>query len=191
MNDATPGAPQVPALAESQKKYTHSHVFDELISSPEDLPGLVAYGLYKSRKRQWISDFETANGKPPTKEECLGYSFGFRDQSLSALREEAEGALFRFAEDVIESRKPELMVESFNQRAINEIADLKTRWASDIAELRGQLRKVSGYRHHIVGHVFGFAVLVLLVFIFSVAIKYEPHLGNMFVSQPNGAANTR
>jgi hypothetical protein len=186
MNDGTgapgAGAEHVPALVDGSKKYNHSHVFDDLISDDEDLPGFVAYGFYKLRKRQWIIDFQRDNGKPPTKDECLQYSFTYRGNSLSALRQEAEGALFRFAEDVIESRKAGLVAEAFNHRAITEIADLKTKWASDIADLSGQLRKVTGYRHHIVGHVFGFIVLVLLAFIFTVAIKYEPRLADWWRS---------
>jgi hypothetical protein len=184
MNDGD-GAPRAVALntvalADSQKRYIHSHVFNDLVQDDEDLAGFVAYGVYKSRKRQWILDFQKDNGVPPTREECLNFSFTYRDDSLAALRRDAEGNLFRFAEELIESRKPELIAEAFNQRAINEIADLRMKLASDIAELRGQLRKVTGYRHHIVGHVVGFIVLVLLVFIFTVAIRYEPHLATLF-----------
>jgi hypothetical protein len=185
------GTPQVPAVQDNQKKYLHSHVFDELISSPEDLPGLVAYGFYKSRKRQWIIEFEQENGRAPTKDECLGYSFGFREQALLALRDEAEGTLFRFAEGVIDSRKPELVSEAFNQRVINELSSMKTSFAADISGLREQLKKVTGYRHHIVGHVIGFIVLLLLVFIFSVAIKYEPHLADFFNWQKHDAASSQ
>jgi hypothetical protein len=96
------------------------------------------------------------------------------------LRQEAEGILFRFAEEIIESKKSGMVAEAFNQRAVNEISDLRTRLSSEFTGLREQFKKVSGYRHHIVGHVFGFIVLVLLVFIFTVAVKYEPHLANLF-----------
>jgi hypothetical protein len=174
------GAPNVPAWVDGQKKYAHSHVFDDLIQNDEDLPGFLAYGVYKSRKRQWIVDFQKDNGVAPTKEQCLDFSFTYREDSLAALRRDAEGRLFRFAEEVIDSRRPELMTEAFNQRAISEVLELKAKLASDIAELKGQLSKVTGYRHHIVGHVFGFIVLLLLAFIFTVAIKYEPRLADMF-----------
>ena len=133
---------KVPALADISKKYNYSHVFDDLIEDAEDLPGLVAYGFYKLRKRQWIIDFEKEKGQSPDKDQCLEYSFTFRDNSLEALRDEAEGVLFRFAENVIESRKPELISEAFNHRAIAEIADLKTKWAADIADLTVRTPKI-------------------------------------------------
>jgi hypothetical protein len=55
------GTTQVPALVDAQKKYSYSRVFDDLILNDEDLPGFVAYGFYKLRKRQWILDFQKDN----------------------------------------------------------------------------------------------------------------------------------
>jgi hypothetical protein len=84
-----------------------------------------------------------------------------------------------------------LISEAFNQRALSEIADLKAKLATDVADLNQQLRKVTGYRHHIVGHVAGFIVILLLAFVFAVAIRYEPRVADILFSQPHGVANTQ
>jgi hypothetical protein len=55
------------------------------------------------------------------------------------------------------------MEEAFNNRTVQELGTL-----------RGAIKKISGYRHHVVGHVIGFFVLVALFWIVLLAIKYEP-----------------
>lgn len=158
--ELVPSAPQ---------RYIHSDIFDRLVTEPDDLPGLVAYGLYQQRKRQWMADHESKFGRQPSEEELRQYAFGYRDGAVEALKNDAQGILFRFSEEVIELQKPDLIAEAFNARTQEELGSLRT-----------SIKKISGYRHHIVGHVVGFLCLLALAFIFTVAIRYEPHLGSMF-----------
>jgi hypothetical protein len=37
-------------------RYIHSEIFDRLVHGPNDIPGLVAYGIYQTRKRTYIND---------------------------------------------------------------------------------------------------------------------------------------
>ena len=42
-----------------EDRYVHSNVFARLVRDQNDLTGLVAYGLYKIRKREWIDKHES------------------------------------------------------------------------------------------------------------------------------------
>ena len=83
------------APTENSDRYIHSDVWDRLVRAPDDLPGIVAYGVYQQRKRQWISDCVKKDGCMPAVPDVKGFSFSFRDNALLSLREEAEGTLFR------------------------------------------------------------------------------------------------
>ena len=159
--------------------YIHSPIYEALVESNDDLPGIVAYGLYQKRKRAWLEDYEKKNKRKPCQIELENFSFSFRDDALSALRTEAEGYLFRFASEIMEKQIQDMSEEAFNSRAIQELA-----------ALRGTIAKISGYKHHIVGHIAGFVVLVFLAFIFTVAIRYEPHVATLF-SNDHGAATAK
>ena len=84
---------------------------------------------------------------------------------LESLRGEAEADMFRFAETVMGSKIEEMMGTALNARTINEIAGLKA-----------EMRRCASYRHHIVGHVIGFGVLVIIVAFIAFIRAHEPSL---------------
>jgi hypothetical protein len=161
--DAQAERPSLPVVAED--RYVHSEVFDRLVKGPNDLPGLIAYGIYQIRKRAWIDACKSKHGLIPSVEELKSFSFGFQADALASLRDEAEGSMFRFAENVMNKRTEEMMQTAFDSRVIAEIEDLKK-----------QIRHVGSYRHHIVGHLIGFAVLVFVAAFFGFALTHEPSL---------------
>jgi hypothetical protein len=136
-------------LAVVDERYIHSEIFARLVKGRNDLPGIIAYGIYQTRKRAWIEAYKTRHGALPTVDELKGFSFGFQDDALAALREEAEGDMFRFAETLMNERTSEMMKTAFDARVIAEVESLRV-----------QVRGVGRYRHHVVGHLIGFAVLV-------------------------------
>jgi len=157
------GAGDAPKRATTD--YIHSDIFVRLVEDKDDLPGLVAYGLYQQRKRQWISFYEDQNGQLPDPRAREDYANGHRDDAIQALREEAEGSLARFADEVMSQQTERMEINALNGRMLEELDSLKKR-----------VGKISGYRHHIVGHVFGFIVLVFITLAATVAITHEPTL---------------
>jgi hypothetical protein len=153
------------ALVAVEENHIHSDVFERIVGGSDDIPGLVAYGIYQIRKREWIEEYQKERGHLPTREEVRNYSFGWRDGSLDSLRGEAEADMFRFAESVMKKKIAEMEGVAFNLRTVNEIADLKR-----------LVRHCGGYRHHIVGHVIGFLVLVALAAAGAFAVAHEPTL---------------
>jgi hypothetical protein len=153
------------ALVAADDHYIHSDIFQKLVKSSNDIPGLVAYGIYQIRKREWIEKYENTHRHPPGRDEVKNYSFGWGDGALNSLRGEAEADMFRFTEKIMAKKIEEMKSTAFNVRAINEVDDLKK-----------LMRRCGSYRHHIVGHVIGFGVLVVIVAVLALVWAHEPSL---------------
>ena len=113
--------------ATAEDRYIHSDIFVRLVRDKDDIPGLVAYGIYQIRKREWIDKHQREYGCLPSREDVKKYSFGWGDGALEALRQEAEGDMYRFAESVVEARLDELMSTAFNTKTTDTSSDL---WCS-------------------------------------------------------------
>lgn len=162
------GGKAISILPETSR-YIHSNIFDRLQTEPHDLVGLVAYGLYQRRKREWIDSFEIAEKRSPTEDEVKAYCFTFNDSVLNDLRRQATNLIFRVSEEFANERLPEMQQEAFNARTTSELVKLNT-----------AIKHISGYRHHIVGHVIGFFVLVLLVWLALFVLHHEPVVSQFF-----------
>ena len=153
--------------APQHDRYVHSDIFDKLVAGDEDLVGLVAYGLYQQRKREWVAEHLSRNKTSPSEDDLKAYSFHYQANALEALTHEAEGIMYKYGEEYIRARLPELQQVAFNEKTVTELVDLKS-----------MIRHISGYGHHVVGHVLGFMVLVLLFYFFTRIIHYEPRIGD-------------
>jgi hypothetical protein len=75
-----------------------SFMYSELVSSPEDMVGHIAYSLYKSNKIKFIEQFKAENGDKTPEESDLE-AFHKATKSLApALRIQAEQILTSFTE---------------------------------------------------------------------------------------------
>lgn len=173
------------------RRYIHSDVWDRLVTSSEDLTGIVAYGLYQLQKREWIAYYEQRNGCLPGENDVKNYSTSKRQAEITALRNNAEGMLVRFGEVLVSARMPEMQERAFN-----------TRTKVEIAAARDQLKKISvdlirrtGYLHHIIAHVLGFGAVVAIIVIVTLIALYDksPREIVSVISEqliPHNAANT-
>ena len=74
----------------------HNPIFTKLVVDSDDkLLGMVAYGIYKTSKREWIQVFTEEQGRPPTTAELTAYAgtWNATDAATSALAEFASGAI--------------------------------------------------------------------------------------------------
>jgi hypothetical protein len=148
----------------------HSDIFDRLAAGNEtDLIGLVAYGLYQRRKRCWIKDFQEKTGRYPSAADREFYAFGYRDDAISALRQEAEGVMATFGEQTIEGQLPELRRDALNAETQAVLSSIDNR-----------INHLNGYGHHIVGHLVGFLVLVGGFAVLALILHFEPTLANIY-----------
>jgi hypothetical protein len=164
------GEALVPAtqLAVPDKGPGHSDIFDRLGANGKhpDLVALVAYGLYQRRKRAWMEKFRNDhNGCHPTEKERMGFALGFQDEMIGALRRDAEGYLASFAATIADQRTEEFKLNALDFRAREALTGINDK-----------LTKLDTYKHHIFGHLFGFATLIIIVALVALGIKYEPSL---------------
>lgn len=96
------------ALPAGQTEDKFNTIFKRLVSGPDDLVGMVAYGIYKQEKRDWIIRFQTEKGRRPNEAEVWAFNEHFSETALARLRSEAESMLIAFAESVVESRTPDI-----------------------------------------------------------------------------------
>jgi hypothetical protein len=160
---------RIAAAKAAPDRYIHSDIFERLVADQDDLAGLVAYGLYQRRKRQWIDREQARKSCLPSEAEVRAYSGTFEDGALSSLKREAEQVLSAFAEDRIIDRFDDIQEGAFNARAIEELSNIK----SDIKSLKSM-------RHHILGHIIGFMSLVAIYVLITIAVEHEPSIRQVF-----------
>jgi hypothetical protein len=69
-------------------------LFNKLVTADDDLIGLVAYGLYKQNKYDWLAAFEKSCGRRPTGDESRAYVVGEgTPRRVATYRQIAESAL--------------------------------------------------------------------------------------------------
>lgn len=83
-------------------------IFQRLVRDPDDLVGLVAYGIYKQEKRDWIIRHRNEYSRRPSDDEVRSFNSHYSDMALERFRNEAESMMIDFAEVVVESRAPEI-----------------------------------------------------------------------------------
>lgn len=150
----------------------HSDIFERLSAGDKsDLIGLVAYGLYQRRKRAWIKDFHNAQGRYPSWEERKAYAFSYRGDALGALRSEAENTMAEFAETVVEEQITELRADA-----------LSVQTQAVLSGIDQKIERLGRYRHHIIGHLAGFLILVALVALGTLIINFEPTVHGVYNS---------
>ncbi|MGX9982012.1 hypothetical protein ACTHAX_19920 [Methylobacterium fujisawaense] len=71
-------------------------------------PGLIAYGLYKVAKREWVEGIRARHGRGPTAEELDAYAATWTDSMLTGLRERADSTLAAFGNVVVSEATPSI-----------------------------------------------------------------------------------
>jgi hypothetical protein len=92
-------------------------VYEKLVLRDDDLVGLIAYALYKQRKRAWIVDFKAQQAREPSQEEERSYLIGETTTArLSDYRQQSESILASYADEVIKSATPTIQREAIAGR---------------------------------------------------------------------------
>lgn len=88
-----------------------NYVFNRLVRADDDLPGMIAYCLYKKHKIEHIKEFNTKYGKDPTDEELQGFHSSSNENTLiDFYYSKADEMLVGFSNSVIDYSKP--LIES-------------------------------------------------------------------------------
>ena len=154
---------------EVSPRYIHSEMWDRLVESEEDLPGVVAYGLYQRRKREWIGYYKSHHGHLPPEDQVKNYSAGQRDTATRALKEEARGVLFRFGAQYAQEQLPELQRQALNAATLEKISEFDGK----LTIIRERLEHRTSLGYHLRTHITAFFIVVGLLALIAFAGSYE------------------
>lgn len=75
-------------------KGKYNFIYEKLVSTEDDLVGLIAYGIYKKHKIEFITKIKDEYNREPTEEECKSFSAASTTESqLKNYRGQAETLL--------------------------------------------------------------------------------------------------
>lgn len=105
-----------------------------------DIPGLVAYALYKRQKRDWIVGYRLQNdGRLPSDEEVRAVTSGYLNHDLrETLRQRASDILSDYAEVYVQALEPQIRQEALAGEMLRQARDIER----SITEKSGLWRQV-------------------------------------------------
>lgn len=92
---------------------THNTMYERLVDqSGNKVQGFIAYGLYKTAKREWVRKYEADHGRAPKVAEIAAYVSAYTPQTIDAFEAQAAGVLSQFAGGVVSDARPEIVEET-------------------------------------------------------------------------------
>ncbi|WP_333824043.1 hypothetical protein [Pinisolibacter sp.] len=103
----------------------YNKMFETLVGhdreAESNIDGLLAYGLYKLSKREWVTEFRVRKGRRPNSEEIEEYTRTWTATRLNGVRSGAKQALAVYAETVIEAATPGILKEALRGKFWNDV----------------------------------------------------------------------
>lgn len=100
----------------------YNPVFTKLVVDNDDkLLGMVAYGIYKTAKREWISTFEADNNRSPNGDELVAYGSTWTSQLIQNANDAATSALAEFAAGAIDEARPNILKDALKGGAVRTV----------------------------------------------------------------------
>ncbi len=93
--------------------WSYNPLYEILVDDPENtqeaLQGVIAYGLYKHAKREWVSSFYERHSRGPEDEELATYVRTWTPSRIEGLRSEARNILAEYAGEVLREAEPAII----------------------------------------------------------------------------------
>lgn len=94
----------------------YNFIYGRLVGHPDDLVGLIAYGLYKLEKIEFIRRFKEDHSREPIDGDLAAFhSLTNTESRLETYRSQAEKILASFSQHMLEEKTAELQDEYENQ----------------------------------------------------------------------------
>jgi hypothetical protein len=154
------------------------HIYPLLVTSDNDVPGALAYFVYKRSKIEWRANFSTTNGRDPTPAEERDFvAFAALPQSLSMYRQQGESLSAEFAKELLEDKMVELATEIVQSELSNRFLTLESQVSSSLnrIETRFDERKsIGGWMRDIGTNLISGIGLILLFGVAAIGLdKYS------------------
>lgn len=118
----------------------YNYIFSKLVDNETDLIGLVAYGLYKNNKIEFLQNFKEKNKREPTEEELDSFNeYSWTDNSLQNYIRIAESNITDLMNETVSQEVESRKNEFFNNQTTeirNIVKELKPKSAWDGFGLR-------------------------------------------------------
>src|SRR5262245_4110293 len=90
---------------------SYNPIFERLVDPEDPLVGLVAYGHYKTAKREWAESVRMNTGCVPSPDQLRAYAETWTPSQLEAIRERATLALAEHTNGFLASERAEILQE--------------------------------------------------------------------------------
>lgn len=157
-------------LSNSVIERRYNPIFEKLVEDEktQDLVGLVAYGLYKNDKRNWIVRYREKHNQYPGSQELDAYVEHLGDEELERLRTEAEGLMLRFADEIVASKASEIRENALSGSLLKALQSV---------EKKASVKRQFGW--NILASICG-SIVVIILGIILVAGIYQPGIIDIF-----------
>lgn len=117
-------------MSDTQRQY--NFIFASLVNEPDELVGLIAYGIYKKEKIGYIEEFTKRHERGPTDTElnefhCMSVA------RIDQYRGLAEARLAELLDELI-ADQTEIIQRDFESRYKQDLAKAKTSWSASIIQ---------------------------------------------------------
>jgi hypothetical protein len=147
-----------------------AHVYDELVTGPDDFIGALAYSLYKQSKVEWIVKLKAGNGgiDPTPAESAMFHSINILPANLQGFKDRALVLASSFLTVATHQRLDELSADTVQSALAAKFDSTQQAVSTDLASLRTELqlkRGVQGWLSEV-----GAALITNFLTIFLVAL---------------------
>ena len=102
--------------ASDGSSYNYNTVFERLVDDINDgrsqVVGIIAYGMYKISKREWITEHREQVGAAPGDDDMRKFALAQTNTNLDGYRAQAEQILASYAEALLAEERPKIIKDA-------------------------------------------------------------------------------
>ncbi len=91
------------------------------VEENDRIPGLIAYGLYKTAKREWASGVWENQRRRPNESELAAYERTWTSSQIEGKRDQARNILSVYADNVIEAATPAIEKDALQGTGVRAV----------------------------------------------------------------------
>ncbi|HMQ92576.1 MAG TPA: hypothetical protein PKA33_01380 [Amaricoccus sp.] len=92
---------------------SYNAVFEKFVDAAQDdqseIVGIIAYGIYKTAKREWVIDFKEREQRSPTEAELLAYVSTWTESRVDGAKQNAAQVIAEFAQTILDEQEPRVL----------------------------------------------------------------------------------
>jgi hypothetical protein len=98
----------------------YNAIFEKFVDAAQDdqseIVGIIAYGIYKTAKREWVIDFKEREERSPTEAELKAYVSSWTESRIDGAKQNAAQVIAEFAQTVVDEQEPRILRSALQGR---------------------------------------------------------------------------